>query len=425
MRSFIIIVSGQFVSSFGTGMVRFALLIWVYEHTGQATPIALMGFFAFGSQILASPIAGVFIDKYDRRRILILSDLGSALLSSALLYLYFSDQLVVWHLYCTQAITGALVALQRPAAYAATTMLVPKNNLSKAAGLRSTLMSAARVLSPFCAGIALIAFGLEGILLIDIATFSFAMLTLFIVSIPNPEPNPSENNEKSFWRDSIYGFNYISHRSGLTGLLIIFMGVNLLAALTYYSILPAMILARSSGDELVLASVQMALGVGGILGGSIVATWGGPKRKIHGVLMGSALSFLLGDLTLGFGQMPIYWIAGAFLASFFIPLITSSDLAIWQIKVDAGLQGRVFAAKEMVQQSMTTVGYLISGPVADQIFGPAFDSEVRKWYSYLIGTGPGTGMAVMFVFSGFLGIGMSLLGYRFGSIKRLDDDKDI
>jgi len=99
MKTFIIIWSGQFISRIGTAMTRFALLIWAYKQTGSATSVALLGFAAFLPMILISPFAGVWIDRFDRRKILILSDLGAGLMTVAMLALVATGQLQLWHLY--------------------------------------------------------------------------------------------------------------------------------------------------------------------------------------------------------------------------------------------------------------------------------------------------------------------------------------
>lgn len=424
MRTFTVIWFGQLVSLLGTAMTRFALLIWAYEQTGKATTLALLGFFSFGLDILLSPIAGVWVDRWDRRLVLLFADLGAGLMTVTILILYMTNALQIWHLYVVQTLTGGFTAFQAPAYTAATTMLVPKSQYTRTSGMRSLASSTSQVLAPVFAGVMLRLIGIGGVMLIDVATFLVAVTTLLIVSIPHPRATQKDATESRMWREVGFGFHYIRHRRGLLGLVILFMGINFFAALTYFSILPAMILARSGRNELTLATVQAALGIGGVVGGLLVSIWGGPKRRIHSICTGAALSFLLGDFLLALGRNVQTWALAAFLAAFFIPFISSAHRAIWQAKVAPEVQGRVFSVKGMLELVPMPLGYLLAGPLADRWFEPAMmiGGSLEVTCDWLVGTGPGAGMALMFACNAILGITMSLSGYLFQVVRRAESD---
>ena len=405
-------------------MTRFALLIWAYEQTGQATTLALLGFFSFGLDVLLSPIAGVLVDRWNRRLVLLFADLGAGLMTVTILILYMADNLQIWHLYMVQALTGGFAAFQAPAYTAATTMLVPKSQYTRTSGMRSLASSVSQVLAPVFAGVMLRLINIGGVMLVDIATFLVAMTTLLIVRIPHPTSAQKNSTENKVWKAASFGFHYIRHRHGLLGLIFLFMGINFFAALTYFSILPAMILARSGRDELTLASVQAALGIGGVVGGLLVSIWGGPKRKIHSICAGTALSFLLGDFLLALGWNVQTWALAAFLAAVFIPFISSAHRAIWQAKVAPEVQGRVFSVKGMLELIPMPLGYLLAGPLADRWFEPAMmiGGRLEMTCGWLVGTGPGAGMALMFACNAILGIAMSLSGYLFRAVRRVEND---
>jgi hypothetical protein len=201
-----------------------------------------------------------------------------------------------------------------------------------------------------------------------------------------------------------------------------FVGINLFATLTYFSVLPALILARTGNDELALATVQSALGIGGVVGGLLISLWGGPKRRIHGILAGAAISFLLGDFLFAVGRSVPVWSAAAFLAALFIPFITSANQTIWQNKVAPDVQGRVFSVKGMLQLMSMPLGYLLAGPLADHLFEPAMASG-GSWtglFGWLVGTGPGAGIALMFFCTSILGMTMSLSGYLFPAVRNIE-----
>ncbi len=274
--TFTVIWSGQLASLLGTGLTRFALLLWLYEQTGRATSIALLGFFSFGATVVVSPFAGVIADRLDRRWVLIGADTGAGCMTAFLLMLYSAGGLQVWHLYLASALTGVFEAFQLPAFTAATTMLVPKSAYARVSGMRSLSTSIGEIGAPLLAGTLLSLVGLPGVLLIDLATFLIAVSTLLCVRIPRPDDvGDATVASRSTWRDIGTGFGFILQRPGLVGLLIIFAGINLFGTLTYMALMPTMVLARSGSDRMVLASVQAALGAGGLAGGLCVSLWGG------------------------------------------------------------------------------------------------------------------------------------------------------
>ena len=208
------------------------------------------------------------------------------------------------------------------------------------------------------------------------------------------------------------------------GLTLIFTGMNFFAALTYYSTFPALILARSGGNEIALATVLGAAGIAGVLGSLVVSVWGGPRRKIHGILAAAAFSFLAGDLMLAIGRTLPIWVVGAFMGMVVVPLIGGSSEAIWQAKVEPALQGRVFSAKNMLGQLLSPAGYLLGGILADRLFEPAMmpGGALAATFGGLVGVGPGAGMALLFVMTSLGGAAMSLSGYLFQPIRQVEDD---
>lgn len=423
IRTFLIIWFGQFVSRVGTMMTRFALLIWAYQQTGAATTVALLGFFSFLPYILLSPVAGVWVDRLDRRKVMLLSDLGAGMVTITLLILFFRGELAIWHLYGAQVLTAALDAFQGPAYTAATTTLLPKEYYSRAGGLRVMADDGARVLAPSLAGLLIVLIGVEGVMIVDVVTFLIGMLTLAVVTVPLIKPL-GLGEDRHFWREMKVGFDYIRQRPGLLGLTLIFTGVHFFASLTYNGIMPAMILARTGGSEVALGVVQGALGAAGLVGGAVMAVWAGPRRKIHTVLAGTALSFVFGDFLFAIGQNVTVWVIAALTAAVFIPPIVSSRQAIWQAKVEPSVQGRVFSVDNMLRMGLNPFGYLLAGIIADQWLEPAMmpGGALAHVFGPLVGTGPGAGMAVMFLGTATFGFLISLSGYLFPAVRNIESD---
>ena len=211
------------------------------------------------------------------------------------------------------------------------------------------------------------------------------------------------------------------------GLLAIFMGINFFAALTYFSIMPAMLLARSGNNELVLAWVQGTLGGAGVIGSICLTIWGLPKRKVHAVLAGGAVSFLFGDFLFAVGQSTWVWIVAASIAAFFIPFIAGANRTIWQEMVPPELQGRVFGTQQTLQELLMPLGYLFGGVLADQVLEPAMmpDGWLAPTLGPLVGTGPGSGMGVMFLATAVLGCLISLSGYLFRPVRLIETEEQL
>ena len=264
--------------------------------------------------------------------------------------------------------------------------------------------------------------GVAGILAIDMFTFFIAIGALLAVHVPQPVTTQEGQKSKgSLWKESVYGFRYIRERPSLLALLLVFFCVNLVAPFAF-TLLSPMLLARTGNDVVALGVVQSAIGIGGLVGGIVLSIWGGPRHKIHGILVGLIL-VTLGMLLIGVGRSPFIWAAIAFFMIFFVPIINGSSQAIWQTKVAPDVQGRVFAARGMIAQIGAPVAMLLAGPLADRVFEPAMMSG-GNWvplFGWLVGTGPGAGMSLMFVIAGTLGMLVGLGGYAIPVVRNVED----
>jgi DHA3 family macrolide efflux protein-like MFS transporter len=421
MWGFTIIWIGQVVSLFGTAMTNFALTIWAWQITGQATALALVGFFAFAPALLITPFAGALVDRWSRKFVMMLSDLAAVLATIVVLILFFTGNLQIWHLYVTGAFRGAFGAFQFPAYSAAVTTMVSKKQYGRASGMLSSAQFASNIFAPAVAALFLISIGVAGILTIDVCTFLVAIGALLLVHVPQPRTTQEgQRSRGSLLTESVYGFRYISKRRSLLALLIVFFLINLLAPLAF-TLLAPMVLSRTGDDATVLGMVQSAVGIGGVIGGIVLSIWGGPKRRIHGILLGLFFA-TMGMLFLGLGQAPFFWIIAAFFTIFFIPIINGSSQAIWQSKVAPDVQGRVFAARGMIAQIGAPIAMLVAGPLADNIFGPAMLSggSWAELFGWLVGTGPGAGISLIFVFTGALGMLVAIGGYAIPVVRNVE-----
>ncbi len=417
-----VVAGGQAVSLIATGMTNFALTIWVWELTGQATTLAIMAACSFGPMVALTPFAGALVDRWDRKRAMMLSDLGAALSTLTILVLVSTDQLSLMALYLLGALAGSFQALQMPAYAAAVTMMVEKRHYARASSFLELARFASMVASPLLAGLLLGRIGLRNILIIDLISFVLAFGSLLLVHVPPPPSREGRQagGSQGYLR-TVLGWRYIRDRPSLLGLLLTFCAFNLVLILNMVVLFP-MILARSGNDEVVLGTVQSALGLGGIAGAVLMAIWGGPRRRIWGVLGGMIFLSLMVTM-IGLGHGTLWWSAAGFICAAALPVVSGSSQAIWQAKVEPDLQGRVFAWRRLISHCMIPFGFLVGGPIADRIVEPALmpGGALAATAGRIVGVGPGSGYALIVVVAGLLAAVVAVAGSCVRVIREVED----
>jgi DHA3 family macrolide efflux protein-like MFS transporter len=421
MTVFAIIWFGQFVSLVGSGLTSFALGVWMFERTGSSTQFALIGLSAVLPRVILSPLAGTIVDRWDRRRAMILSDAGAALSTLVLAVLLFANRLDTWHVYLATGVSAAFSTIQWPAYAATTTLLVSKQNLGRANGMVQFGQAVADILAPALAGALVQTIRLRGVILIDVVTFLLAIATLLLVRFPKPQGvTPGEPQVASIKQEITFGWRYISARQGLLGLLVFFAAVNFLWGMVGALITP-MILGFASSDTL---GIIISIAGAGMLAGSLaMSVWGGPRRRINGVLR---FEFLSGICFLLIGLRPSFWTTaiGAFGAHVTIAVVYGSNQAIWQSKVAPNVQGRVFAAQQMIARAAAPLAYLLAGPLADKLFEPllATTGVLADSVGQITGVGPGRGIGLLFILMGVTKMAVTLIGYAHPRVRLVEDE---
>ncbi len=402
MRAYFALWLGQIISQTGSAMTGFAVGVWLYQQTGEAATLTWAATAFFAPLVFLSPFGGTIVDRYDRKLVMGITDGVAGLTTIIMFVLLATGNLAIWHIYVLNVINGAFNSMQWPAFSAATTLLMDKENYARAAGLTSIGETASNVLAPLIAAAVLAATNLQTVLLIDIVSFTAAIGSLFLIFVPKP-PKSADNKAGSFLQETKYGFTYIFSRPPLLGLQSVFLVINFAASFGFALIVP-MILAETNNNEVVLGSVQSIGAVGGVVGGVLLSVWGGPRRKVYGVLGGMMANSIVGTILMGLGVSLPIWAAAAFLNSLTIVILNGSNQAIWQTKVAPDVQGRVFAVRRLFAQVVAPVSTAMAGPLADNIFEPAM-REGGRWadtFGWLVGTGAGAGMSLMFVLAGIV-----------------------
>ncbi len=421
MRVFSVIWFGQLISTVGSGLTGFALGVWIYQQTGSVTLFAV-NIFAFTlPSLLVSPFAGALADRWDRRWVMLLSDTGAGLSTLSVLLLLQAGSLEIWHIYVATAVMSAFNAFQWPAYSAATTMLVPREHLGRAGGMVQIGEAISQLLSPAIAGGLFVTAGLRGVILADFATYLVAVSTLLLVQIPRPERTEAgAEGRGSLLKEAAYGWKYITARRGLFGLLIYLAVTNFLWGMLGVLIQP-MILDMASPE--VLGYVASFVGIGMLVGTLVMSAWGGPRRRVIGIIgFGAIAGFFL--LLLGLRpSIPLIAAAG-FGAMFCIPILNGSSQALWQSKVAPDVQGRVFAVRRMIAQAASPLAILMAGPLADRVFEPLLQAggPLSASLGQMLGVGPGRGTGLLFVVLGVVDILAGGVAYLYGPVRRVEEE---
>ncbi|MCC5667835.1 MFS transporter [Nostoc sp. CHAB 5784] len=422
MRTFLIIWLGQIVSTIGSFMTVFALTIWVWDKTGSATALALVGFFAQLPRLLITTFAGIAVDRYDRRLLMLIAEVVAFLCTLAVALLYLTQQLQVWHLYIIVALYGGFGQLQVLAYSTSIALLVPQEQYTRAESLGSAVNYSAAIFAPALAGFLYPRFGLQSIFWIDLTTFIASFVTLLIVRIKRTSIEKTVNDhQETLWQKLTFGFRYIWANPSLTAMAIAFTLFAIPNDISKALYSP-MILARTGGDSEILGAVTTAAGIGGVVGALLLGAWGGFKRRIHGMLLGFA-GYGFFRIILGLGQTLPVWIVAHFLAAALIPMFYSSSNAIWYTKVPPALQGRVLAADQLIGVTISTITPLIAGFLADQVFEPAMrpTGSLAPIFGNFFGTRIGSGITLLFVSMSICTVIVGILGYSVRSLRRVED----
>lgn len=419
-KRYIVFWLSQAVSQLGSAMTAFALILWAYEKDGSALTVSLMSFCNYVPYIVVSLFAGTFVDRHSKKKIMLLSDSLAALCSVAILVLSIFNRFEVWHIYLVNAVIGFMNAFQSPASAVAIGRIVPKEKLANVSGMNSFSGNLTTVLTPVLAAFLYAFGGLKVILAFDLCSFVLAFMVLLLL-IHIPEEKAEEKERKSIFEGCREGFVFLVSNKGLLIVVLTMALLNFFSRLTYENILSPMILARSGNNSMVLGTVNAMMGIGGIVGGIIVSTGKFSKNNVKMIYLSAVFSFLLGDVLMGAGRNVVFWSVAGIAASLPIPFINAGQNVILYSKVPDEMQGRVFAVRNAIQYSTIPIGILLGGFLADYVFEPFMQSEysLAAALRMLVGSGKGSGMAVMFLCTGICGSLFSYWSYRRKEMKEL------
>jgi DHA3 family macrolide efflux protein-like MFS transporter len=421
-RTFYALAAAQTVSQIGSTMSFLAVGIYLYERTGQATPLVLLSLFLLLPILIASGFAGVLADRYDRRKLMIIGDTGAGLASVALLIILSSGNFQVWHVYAAALWQGVFSTIQRPAFEASVSQLVPEGQRQRANAILQMGKPVSILFASALTGLLYAAIGVIGIFGIDLLSFLVAVVTTLLVRIPMPQRKEGEGEtaaRPSMLKEWGAGLNFLWSRRPLFILIVLGAIIGFLIS-SAFSLLTPYVLERT-GSELTLGILNAITSVGGVVGAIVIGVWGGFKRRIDTILIVMSL-VLIATAVFGTNQSLIVMGAALFIAMMGVTGANATLMTLLQAKVPGDMQGRVFAIFTQLSLVLTPFGYLLIGPLADQVFTPL--ANTPGWTDgaagTLFGTGAAAGLGVLFAITGGLGLIATLITYAIASVQRME-----
>lgn len=410
----------QLLSLTGSALTGFGLGVWVYQQTGSVLDYSLVVACVATPPLIIAPWAGAWVDRMDRRVVMIVADSGAALCTAAIGLLLWRGRLEVWQLLLFNALAAACQTFQRPAFHAAVTTLLPKSVLGRASGLMQLAFAIPTLIAPMLATFLLAAIELKGIIVVDLACFGIATGVLLSTRFPRlaVAPQPA-GPHRSALREFAAVLAYIRERQSL-GMLLGYVGVQSFLVGMVVVLMTPIVLATFSASA--LGTILTFGGVGMLMGALLMSAWGGPRRRVLGIM---PFDILLGAAVVvgGIGSSIPLFSACALVAMMCGPVISGCDQTLWRHKVPPALQGRLFALRDVLLNAVMPLAAVMGGLAADHCFEPwmmpggLLADSAGAW----IGVGKGRGVGLMFIAIGALTIALAIAALLHPAMRRLDD----
>jgi DHA3 family macrolide efflux protein-like MFS transporter len=366
--------STQALSLLGSGLASFAVIWWITQTTGSSTVLATVSLVTLLPGILLGPVAGALVDQFDRKWIMILSDAVSALLALLLVVLFWTNSIQLWHICVINILRALAGAFQFPAVQSSTSLMVPKEQLARVAGLNQALQGMSMIATPPLGALLLALMPIHLILGIDVLTALVAISLLFSIFIPQPTSHQSiASISTNVWQDMRAGFAFLRQWPALLNVMCIAALLNMVLV-PAFTLLPILVTQHFYGSAYQLGWMNAAYGFGIVGGGTLLGAWGGFKRRIFTSLVGLA-GLGIGSFMIGISPREAYSTAviGMALVGIMNAFANGPFFAILQSVVPPVMQGRVFTILMSISMSATPIGLALAGPLADSL-------GVQLWY---------------------------------------------
>ncbi|MAT43593.1 MAG: MFS transporter [Anaerolineaceae bacterium] len=367
---------GQVFSILGSSLVQFAIVWWMTEQTGSATVLATGSFISFLPQVFLGPFAGTLVDRFNRRKILIIADATVAIFTFGLALLFWFGIIQIWHIFVLLFLRALGGTFHWAALQSSTSMMVPEDQLSRVAGMNQTLQGVVNLGAPPLGALLMSIVSIQWVLSIDIITAVIAITPLVFILIPQPVKSEEKTTKKmvnNMLKETKMGFDYVIKWKGLLYILFLAAIINFLTApLNTY--MPLLVTEYFKGGIWQVGWLETSWGIGVVIGGLTLSLWGGFKKKIITSFTG-LIGLSLGIFIISLAPPVFFWIAlvGMAITGIANPIINGPFMAIMQSKVQKDMQGRVFSLVSSFCGAMMPLSMIVSAPIVEQ-FGP------RSWY---------------------------------------------
>ena len=420
LHSFLVLWSTQSLSSLGSSMTGFALIIWSYQQQGSALSTALLSVCSYTPYILMAIFAGALSDSWNKKITMLASDTFAALCTAASLLLLCTGRLEIWHLYLLNALNGLMSTVQRPAADVAVSLLIPKKYYQRTSGMQQLSNSLINIITPAAASAVLALAGIEAVLIFDLLTFAVAFIAL-LCFVKIPEPPAREEQRETMMQSVRSGLGYLKQNRGILDLILFLAVINLIASI-YEAALPAMLLSREGGGEAALGIVNTAMGIAMLAGSILVSFLPAPKSRVRVICNSLLFAMSTENFLLALGHSVPVWCIGAALGWIFIPMMNANMDVLLRNRIPIEMQGRVFSVRNSLQFFTIPIGYFVGGLLVDRVFEPLMASLPQGTFlTALFGSGKGSGAALLFFVIGFAGMFTCLFFRRDKNLWKLEE----
>ena len=412
---------GQFVSQFGSKMTSFGLILWSYKESGSVLSTSLLTVCYLFPEVLFSFIAGTISDSWNKKKIMVVADTIAAMFSLGVYILLGTKSLRLEYLYLINFILGITDSFQSPASAVTVSVIVSKDNYIKTSGLQSFFNSFTGIFAPVAATSIYAFSGLKNVILIDLSTFLFAIITL-LTFVKVPKVAVTNVEKESLWGKCKIGIKYILARKDVFSLIQFMAFINFIAAI-YNAVLTPMILSRNGNNDVQLGIVTSAIGIAGLFGSIMVTKVKQTLRRIPLILNIMSFSFLICNSMLGVGRNYYIWTTAVFLGNLLIPLLLANVEYIMRTKIPVDMQGRVFSARNTLQYSSIPIGNITGGFLADRVFEPYMtkNTAFQSFFEAVVGKGAGNGIALLYIFIGIIGFAGCCIFRMNKNMRKLDE----
>ncbi|MBB5078839.1 non-ribosomal peptide synthetase/MFS transporter [Nonomuraea endophytica] len=417
VRRFLAVALAQMATITGATITEFAIPIWIYLTTGRLAQMALMTVLAVIPGVLAAPLVGAIVDRSSRRAVMLAASVAGLAIQSAAAVLLFTGGLDTWTLYPLLTLLSVALAFQRVAYASAIPQLVPKRYLGHANGVAQMTAGMAQFVAPLMAVGLMSVVGLGGILIADIVGYLVAATVLVLMRFP---ATLAHQRRETVGAEIKAGFRLsIGNRDFRA--MVTFFALLAIVLSPVFMLYSPLVLSFAGLPE--VGTVALCGGAGAVAGGLCMSLWGGPRRRRMTGMLLLTLVIAVSCVIVGLTRSLVLIGIGAFGVSLGLALVNGVYATIVQVKVPQRYHGRVFALNQMVAWSTIPLGVGVLTPFAERALEPLMlpGGALAGTVGTVLGTGPGRGVALIYVIFGLL-IALLVAGaLRTRVLARFDD----